>query len=72
MKIDAMKILQEMRETRDAVASGKITVEQAQAEARIFTVMAKTMACMIEHAKATERLKKGSNALPSFVAQGDD
>jgi hypothetical protein len=61
-----MDLLNEIRQTGERVRSGEITVEQAQAEARLYTVQVKTISTMLEHAKYTERLNKGSRQLPTF------
>ena len=71
MKIDTMQLLSEMKQTREKVATGEITVDQAQSEARLFTVQVKMISVMLEHAKATERLERGSRNLSSFDVEGD-
>jgi hypothetical protein len=66
MKLNSMDIINQMRETREKLAKGEITVDQAQGEARLYHGIIKAMGITLEHARATERLKKGSPSLPAF------
>ena len=67
--LNSMEVINQMRETREKLSRGEITVDQAQGEARLFTGIIKAMGISLEHAKATERLKKGSPSLPSFTME---
>jgi hypothetical protein len=63
----AMKLFDEIQATRKLLTDGSISVDHAQADARLFTVMIKTVSIMLEHAKKTERLGRGSSELPDFT-----
>ena len=59
-------ILTEMRSTLKKLQSGEITIQQAQAEARLYVVQNKYIDHMLTHARLTGRLEKNSNVLPDM------
>lgn len=56
----------------EALRAGRIATDEAHASARLIGGAVRLMDTMLEHARLTERLVKGSDELPAFKMGTED
>lgn len=62
-------LLADIHEAHGRLKSGTSDAVIAHAEARLLATATKLLATQLDHAKATKRLREGSDVLPAFKVE---
>ena len=59
-------LLSDIRSAHERLVTGKSSVQQASAEARLFSAAGRTISVTLKHAELSQRIVIGNDALPDM------